>query len=77
MADSLEGKLQRLIDASSQARDNCTRGAELSEKIGAHDLALDLKRLAALYDALVISTRAQLPADDDEPPAPDKAGPAG
>lgn len=77
MADSLENKLNRLIAATTQARDNCTRAAELSEKIGAHELVADLKRLAAMYDALLSATVAQLVDADEEPPAPDEAGPAG
>lgn len=77
MADSYEAKLQRLIDASEQARDNAARGAALATEIGAHDLALDLKRLAAMYDGLVSSTKAQLESPADEPPATPEAGPAG
>lgn len=67
--EPLKAQLQRLISATQQARDNATRAAELSEEIGGIEVALDLKRLAALYDALLNEMRPPAPPAPEEPPA--------
>lgn len=64
-------QLERLETATRQARDNAAKAAGMCEEIGATDLALDLNRLAAMYDALlaqVLREQADVP-EDPEPDA--------
>lgn len=74
LTKATQAQLERFETATRTARDNAARAAQLSEEIGAHDVALDLKRIAALYDALLADVLRDLGKLPAKPPADDDAG---